>query len=365
MKRLLAFFIAFIILLSIVPTVSFAAENDKMIALTFDDGPSSPNTERLLDGLRELNAHCTFFLVGYVSEYHKDLIKQMWEDGHQIASHTYDHPMLTKLSEGEIYDQLNTNKNIFNDALGFECDYMLRPPYGDFNDFVLSVVHTPCFYWSMDTQDWQNTDPDVVYQAFLDQVQDGSIALLHDSHESSVDAALHAVETLQKEGYEFVTLEEMFMRRGITLTNGKMYYNAYPGDYGTDDKIADPVIKCQNGKISIFGDERGEIYYTTNGEIPNPTNSKLYTGPLEFDTELTLTAVSVLNWNGLRSDAVTKDAEFISKTGFTPIPMADVSPVEKEKQANAIAWIFAPLVTLIFFTIVIIMKARQINKGRK
>ena len=318
--------LAVIMIFTLLPVTAFAANTDKLIALTFDDGPSA-YTKRLLDGLRARNVQCTFFLVGVQAERYPGLVKQMWLDGHEIASHTYDHPYLTKLNNSQIYTQLSKNDALLDKCLGMDFNYMLRPPYGDYNSRVLAAVNTPCLYWSMDTGDWQTDNANTVYKAFLKYARDGSLALLHDSHSSSVDAALMAIDTLKAQGYEFVTVSEMYYRRGITLQPGKIYSNAYPGSNGTADGIAEPVITTETidgGKtVSIKGDSRGNVYYTRNGEYPTPLNSTLYTGPFTVSGNETIKAVSVLKWNGLRSGVTTK--QVVYDPAHTPIMYIDDS----------------------------------------
>lgn len=324
MKRKIALILAIITIVTLMPVQAMAAKGDKLIALTFDDGPAGSNTTELLDGLRARGAKCTFFLCGYKVERYPEMVKQMWLDGHQIACHTYDHPYLTKLNDSEIKDQLSKTDKLLDKAIGLDLDYMLRPPYGDYNDRVLKAANVPCFYWSMDTGDWKSgATADSVYREFIKQAKDGSIALLHDPHMTSVQAALRAVDTLQAQGYEFVTLSEMFYRRGITLQNGQIYFSAYPGSYGTDDGIAEPVITSEifadGMQVTISGDSRCKVYYTLNGETPDPSNSTLYTGPFTVPHTTTVKAVSVGWWNGLKSDVTTENVV------YTPAAMPAIS----------------------------------------
>ena len=304
MKRIVAVVLAAVLLISLLPVTASAASGEKLIAVTFDDGPGA-YTSRLLDGLRERGVHCTFFTLGSCAENRPGLIKQMWLDGHEIGCHTYDHPALTGLTNDQIRNQLNKSYNILNKAVGFDLDYVVRPPYGDFNSRVLSTVNRPCFYWSVDTRDWESRNADAVYNMFLNYAKDGSIVLMHDIHSTTVDGALRAIDTLLSKGYKFVTVSELFLRRGITLENGSIYYSAYPGDYGTDDAIQNPVIswEVKNGaaQVTIQGDSRGKVYYTTNGEDPTPENGILYSGPFSINGKVTVKAESVVCWNGVRS----------------------------------------------------------------
>ena len=305
MKRLASLILTIVLIAALLPAQVLAAPNEKLIALTFDDGPAGSNTQMLLDGLRERGARCTFFLVGYQAVNRPSLVRQMWEDGHQIANHSYDHPAMTGKTDAEIQSQLSRTASVLNNALGFELSYCCRPPYGDFNDRVLKAINAPCFFWSMDTYDWKSQDADAVYNEFIKQAKDGSLVLLHDTHKTSVIAALRAIDTLQAQGYKFVTASELFYRRGITLQNAKMYYSAYPSSYGTAEGFSTPVISSEiteSGRtVTITGDGRCRIYYTTNGQTPNPANSRLYTGPISVTNTVNIKAVCVMEWNGLKS----------------------------------------------------------------
>ncbi len=290
------------------------------MAVTFDDGPGKCS-DMLLDGLAERDVKCTFFLVGSNIASYSSQVRRMWEEGHEVASHTYDHARLGTLSRSDVADEVLKTDDALDKAIGLDLNYNLRPPYGDVNDNALSAVGTPCFYWTVDTLDWKTLNADSVYNEIVNHAGDGEIILLHELYESSVNGALRAIDTLQEQGYEFVTISEMFYRRGISLTNGEMYYDAYPTSAGTADAIKDPEISLKNAggdkEVTISGDSRGAVYYTTDGKVPAPGNSTKYSGPFTVDKNCTVKAISALNWNGLRSDVVAKDVEL--PTADTPV----------------------------------------------
>lgn len=314
MKRIAAFLLALVLVATLLPAGAQAANGDKLIALTFDDGPSQ-YTPSLLDGLAARGAHVSFFVQGINGSRNTAVVRRAWQEGHQICSHTYSHPQLTKLSAAGVREELSKVDSILDGALGFDSTYMLRPPYGDYNQSVLDLAGVPCFYWSVDTRDWESRNADAAYREFLKAAKDGSIVLMHDMYSTSVTAALRAIDTLQAQGYEFVTLSELFYRRGITLTAGNIYRSAYPGSAGTADGVAEPVIRCEDtpaGKqITITGDSRGAVYYTTDGSVPTPANSTKYTGAFTLNASATVRAVSVLSWNSIRSDTVTSKVDYI------------------------------------------------------
>lgn len=285
---------------------SLANSNDKLIALTFDDGPGK-DTKRLLEGLRKLGAHCTFFVVGQYANIYPSTIKQCYEDGHQIASHSYTHPFLTGLSDSEIRSEMKKTNDAVNKAVGCNLTLMVRPPYGDYNSRVLNVLGVPAFYWSDDSGDWwSGATANSVYNNTIKTAGDGDILLLHDSHSWSVDAALRIVEKLQAEGYEFVTVSELFRRRGVALLPGHIY--SWLRANGTNlPGISKPIITLEptpeGMKVTMSSDAGTDIYYTLDGTVPNAA-SKKYTGPFCLMEQTTLTAVAGYDMNGSRSDRV-------------------------------------------------------------
>ena len=201
-----------------------AAQNivtPQYIALTFDDGPASETTERLLDGLKERGAHATFFLIGEQIEGMETVVCRMRDEGHQIGNHTYSHTHLDRSSTAAL-DELNKADAQLCKALG-EGEYWVRPPWGFVSDTVKQSIDTPLIYWSVDTEDWRTHNADLIAHTIVENAQNGDIVLLHDIYSESVDAALHAIDTLSAQGYQFVTVEELFSHCGVTPLSGHFY----------------------------------------------------------------------------------------------------------------------------------------------
>lgn len=185
-------------------------EEKKRVALTFDDGPSPRYTEKLLDGLKERDVKASFFIIGENVEGNEDILKRMAQEGHIIGNHTFSHVQLSTVSYDVGLKEIEeTNNAIFN-ACGVMPKY-IRPPYGSWNDRMTMDVNMTEVLWNVDPLDWQVSDSSLVTKRVLKCVDDGSIILLHDVYESSVDAALEIVDALQKEGYEFVTIDELLL----------------------------------------------------------------------------------------------------------------------------------------------------------
>ncbi len=190
----------------------------KYIALTFDDGPRRDTTEKLLDGLRERGASATFFLVGEEIAGKEDLVKRMAAEGHQIGNHTWSHVRLE--NAGTAGQEIRMTERALEELLGEE-NYWLRPPYGIMEEGVETSV--PLVKWSVDPRDWESRSTAKVVQAVLRDAGPNAIILLHDIYPTSVEAALQIVDALEKEGYWFVTVEELLQLNGITPQAGVMY----------------------------------------------------------------------------------------------------------------------------------------------
>lgn len=183
---------------------------DKKVALTFDDGPHPEYTPKLLDGLKKRNVKCTFFLLGQSAEMHPELVKRIAEEGHLIGNHTYTHVQLTTLSDKMAKKELDMTDKVICDITGKNVEYV-RPPFGDWNQKSTMMDSYIVVLWNVDSRDWVLKNRDCIVRNTLPFVKDKSIILMHDSYQTSVDAALDIVDSLQKEGYEFVTVDELVM----------------------------------------------------------------------------------------------------------------------------------------------------------
>lgn len=191
------------------------------IALTFDDGPRRDTTQRLLDGLRERGASATFFLIGRQIPGNEDLVLRMKAEGHQVGNHTWNHVTLSGSFTADL-EELRRTDALLQELLG-SGTYWVRPPYGLISESERAALEVPLVHWTVDPEDWAKRSPEAVVQAVLKEAGPNDIVLLHDFFSDSVDAALEIVDTLQAEGYYFVTVEELLALNGITPQPGVMY----------------------------------------------------------------------------------------------------------------------------------------------
>ena len=318
MKRMLSLLLAVVLVLTLLPGVPLRAEaktGGSLVALPFDDGPSNKYTVQLLDGLRSRGVPVTFFMLGERAAVNRSIVKQAYEDGHEIACHSWDHPNLTKCSTSEIKKQMEDTFEVLDLACGDEADYLVRPPYGSTNEKVRAAIDAPLIYWSVDSEDWSLLNTEKVRKKIVADTYDGCIILCHDIHKTTIPAALQAIDELMDLGYEFVTVSELYRRRGRELEDHKLHYNSNKNgvDYGP---IPAP-------SISVTGDAKGvntvtlsckdknvPLYYTLDGSYPNQ-NAKRYTGPFTVPYGTTVTAVAAYKLNGSRSGLTVKKAEAI------------------------------------------------------
>lgn len=199
-------------------------KDKKLIAFTFDDGPNTLTTTRLLDGLAAYDAKVTFFVLGSRVESNKEVLKRAYEEGNQIGSHTYNHLNLFLLDPASILAEINNTNNVIYEVIGKEPE-LLRPPYGNINADIKSIANMHIINWDVDTEDWKLKDRNRIKDKILEDAHDGAIVLLHDIYKESVEGALLAMEELEKENYAFVTIEEMVQLRGVNLDFDTTYYN--------------------------------------------------------------------------------------------------------------------------------------------
>ncbi len=201
-----------------VSVISSGTVHDKWIALTFDDGPYPPYTDRLLDVLKAKRVHATFFLVAEQAQQYPELVQRMTAEGHTVGLHAFRHRDFLKLTEEEKRKDLEQGKNLLRDITGKNPVYW-RPPHG-FRDF--SVMETAAAQnltvvnWSVIPRDWTGIDSQEIFRRVMDKAEDGSIVLLHDgdslgykaSRQATVDAVAPLIDSLQEKGYHLVSLEE-------------------------------------------------------------------------------------------------------------------------------------------------------------
>ena len=195
-----------------------AETNEKIVAMTFDDGPNPapPHTPALLAALRKAGAHGTFFVVGARAEQNTDLLKEMIADGHEIANHSYSHPNLTYLDHNALERELCRTSVVVRQATG-QRPRFYRPPGGNYNSAVIEAAGTLGMagaYWTIDGVNFETGPfpPEKLVNFILSKIRPGAIILMHNAPENTVAAIPAIVAGIRAKGYEMVTMSELARR---------------------------------------------------------------------------------------------------------------------------------------------------------
>lgn len=194
---------------------------DKVVALTFDDGPWEDYTPQILDILKENEAKATFFTVGTRVAALPDIVKRAYDEGHQICTHTWDHASgsgkgisLDYMTPEEQLAEVLDGYAIIEETTGHEASHVIRVPGGNFTEATASIlvgVVSSEIGWNVDTNDWQKPGANVVQDRIM-QVSPGNIVLMHDGggdRSQTVDALRAALPKLREQGYRFITMDEL------------------------------------------------------------------------------------------------------------------------------------------------------------
>jgi len=207
-----------------------SVKTNKMVALTFDDGPDPTLTPKLLKTLKKYKVHATFFEVGQsVSRYPK-ISRAVLAGGNELGNHSWNHPDFNTIGTAQTVSQITrTNRAIFQ-ATGTLPQYV-RPPYGNITAAEGRAIEQPIIRWSVDSRDWSylNTTKDI--NEVMKDTRGGDIVLMHDIHAQSVAAVPTIIKRLKAKGYKLVTVSQLLNYQALP---GLQYFGA--GDYRTAGK---------------------------------------------------------------------------------------------------------------------------------
>ena len=233
------------------------SEHKTRIEFTFDDGPGE-YTDELLDCLEENNAHATFFMLGQNVGSWESTVQRMADIGCEIGSHSWDHPNLYDLSMDSVAKEFSDTDAALEKACGQKAS-VARAPYGNWSDDIISTVGKPFFTWSLDSMDWSYLDVNKDYDAVMNgDLTDGSIILMHDIHEPSVQAAIKMIPELVQKGYKLMTVSELAAAKRVTL-QGANYSDFW------DSSLQKGIVAGYSGNTTdTSGDESTDGTDTSN-----------------------------------------------------------------------------------------------------
>lgn len=188
-------------------------KSDKMVAFTFDDGPSY-NTIKIVNTLVKYDSKATFFLVGNKIEKYAKTMDVLVKNGMDIGNHTYSHKELTKLSDKEILKEIDLTNEVIYNKTGIKPMF-LRPSYGAMNKRIKKLSTMPIIVWNIDTLDWKYHNSNKIKDKILKYVSDGDIILMHDTYVATLNAIEMVIPELKKQGYKIVSVSELFKYKGV------------------------------------------------------------------------------------------------------------------------------------------------------
>lgn len=188
-------------------------KSDKMVAFTFDDGPSY-NTIKIVNTLVKYDSKATFFLVGNQIEKYAKTMDVLVKNGMDIGNHTYSHKELTKLRDKEILKEIDLTNEVIYNKTGIKPMF-LRPSYGAMNKRIKKLSTMPIIVWNIDTLDWKYHNSNKIKDKILKYVSDGDIILMHDTYVATLNAVEMVIPELKKQGYKIVSVNELFKYKGV------------------------------------------------------------------------------------------------------------------------------------------------------
>ncbi len=181
------------------------------IALTFDDGPHGEKTEELLSVLREAHVPATFFVVGKMADRYPQIVREIAQDGHELANHTYSHPNMSRLSDEAVINELEQTRQVIRRLSGQEA-YLFRPPGGDFSRRMVRLTSKAGYrmvLWTVLAKDVEGATPVVMHRRIVKGASDGGIVLLHSGMKTTLQMLPAMIAQLRAQGYSFVTVSTL------------------------------------------------------------------------------------------------------------------------------------------------------------
>lgn len=192
---------------------------EKVCSLTFDAAWGNEDTEQLIEILGEHNIRATFFVVGEWVEKYPESVKQLSDAGHEVMNHSSTHPYMTQLSTDKMIEEVQ-NCNAKIEKITGKCPTLFRPPYGDYNDTVVSTMRSIGMYtiqWDVDSLDWKDPAPSEIVSRVVNNAQNGSIILFHNAATNTPEALPDVIDGLIEKGFSFLPVSELIYTDNYTM----------------------------------------------------------------------------------------------------------------------------------------------------
>ncbi|HBI64050.1 MAG TPA: deacetylase [Clostridiales bacterium] len=192
---------------------------EKVCALTFDAAWGNEDTEQLIEILGAEDIRATFFVVGEWVEKYPESVKQLSDAGHEVMNHSSTHPHMTQLSPAGMIEEVQGCNDKIEKITG-NRPMLFRPPFGDYNDTVVSTLrgeHMYCIQWDVDSLDWKDPAPSEIVRRVVQNARNGSIILFHNAAKNTPAALPDVIAGLKQKGFTFVPVSELIYRDHYTM----------------------------------------------------------------------------------------------------------------------------------------------------
>lgn len=192
---------------------------EKVVALTFDAAWGNEDTQQLIDILGQYDVPATFFVVGDWVDKYPESVKALADAGHSIQNHSNTHPYLTQCSADQVVSELEACNDKIENLTGVRPT-LIRPPYGDYNDTVVTTIRSigmEPIQWDVDSLDWKELSASEIYQRVMDGVGPGSIVLFHNAALHTPEALPDIITSLIDQGYTFTTVADLIYQGEYTI----------------------------------------------------------------------------------------------------------------------------------------------------
>lgn len=194
-----------------ISTINKIKTVEKVVALTFDDGPHPESTPRILDIMNNYDAAGTWFILGCNGQKHQNLLRTIYNNGHDIGNHSYDHACLTNLTRGQVISQLGRTNEVIEAAIGVSSPYM-RPPFGEYNSTILSIAESMGFrwnvLWSVAPKDEQLSVNQIISRV-LGALTPGAIIDLNETNPKTIEALPVILNEMAQRGYQSINITDL------------------------------------------------------------------------------------------------------------------------------------------------------------
>ncbi len=200
--------------------------DDKKVAISFDAAWGNEDTQQLIDILAQYNVKATFFVVGSWVDKYPESVKALYDAGHDVMNHSNSHPHMTQLTAEKMLAEANLCSEKIKGITGV-YPTLFRMPYGDYNSTAVDTLKQAGYYsvqWDVDSLDWKNLSAGEIANRVLSKTKNGSIVLFHNAALHTPEALPKIIETLQKEGYEFVKINDLILKENYGIDNAGEQY---------------------------------------------------------------------------------------------------------------------------------------------